>query len=271
MRLRDAYMTAAVLLWSACEVDRPVLAPSTGASLAMAADQGVSLVASATEWAGEPEVYDYVVPFAIEVHNRSASELRIKFEDFSLQGDAGYRTTALNPFQNALSEAQLSAADIQPAAYHYTPQRSRAAPRSNNSNNSAPSTAPPRRGTGYGGTGYYGGYGWGGGGLGWGLGGFYGPGFGPYNYWSWYPAGPPGWWWGSYYTMAPPPRRGTSPAARFALAEGSVAPKGHVRGYVFFHRPPQLAGDLSLLWVVKNTEGKIVTKLDVDFQYVGNE
>lgn len=252
-------------LTAAC-VERPMLVPATGAALAMATSHMASLTASATEWPGDPSIYDSVVPFAVQLHNKSDIEVLVNPNDFYLEAGDGFRINALDPFARALSvydpeegagfDAERGMVEL--AAYHYTPQRDRAAQQKSSPSKPNRSSPPPSNGGAY-----YPPYA--APMLGWGFWGSNYWGYSPYGGWWGYPFGPPGWWWGGFYSGGVSAQQRTPPALHYALRKGSLAPRGTTRGYVFFPRPRTMGNEVALVWLAKNSDGQIISRLRASF------
>jgi hypothetical protein len=73
--------------------------PKDGMDRAVAQMNGLTMVAFANQWAGDPyDLADYVTPIAVELYNGSPYEVRVNYADLALRDGSGFRYAAINPY-----------------------------------------------------------------------------------------------------------------------------------------------------------------------------
>jgi hypothetical protein len=93
-----------VVAAAAC-APHPMLVPEAGGDTAHASAAGLSLAAAADVWEAPPaDLPDYLTPIAVSLHNATAAPVSVRYQDFGLRNDAGFRFAALPPM---VAENQL--------------------------------------------------------------------------------------------------------------------------------------------------------------------
>jgi hypothetical protein len=96
--------------------------PRDGMDRAVSQMNGVTLVAFANQWAGDPyDLADYVTPIAVELYNGSPYEVRVNYADLALRDGSGFRYAAINPYIPATMYGENGPAPATPATPSATP------------------------------------------------------------------------------------------------------------------------------------------------------
>ena len=83
-------LLACLTLGTAACSFRPELVPAKGSDVAVAKDQGVTLVADASSWDGYPRDFeDVATPIAVEITNRSGKAVKLSLAEITLTTDNG--------------------------------------------------------------------------------------------------------------------------------------------------------------------------------------
>jgi hypothetical protein len=103
MRIANSIVLCALAV-AGCGPEFAVV-PQNGMERAVAQQSGVTMVAFANQWNGDPyDLADYVTPIAVELYNGSPYEVRVNLADLALRDASGFRYAAVNPYlQGAMS------------------------------------------------------------------------------------------------------------------------------------------------------------------------
>lgn len=102
--LRIVCFAAAAVL-SACATSRLALAPDAQhapgrSNVGVAESAGVRITAQANAWNGTPQnLSSEITPLRVSIENHSNRPLRVRYNDFSLASNLGYRYAALPPYR----------------------------------------------------------------------------------------------------------------------------------------------------------------------------
>jgi hypothetical protein len=230
MPARALWPALAALLAASCVSETKLQplpsAPTTRSGAVTTEAEGVRLVADGDAWRGSPSnLENLVTPVAVRLENQSGRPLRIQQEDFTLQGESGFRYAALPPLE--LKEEGLGVGGSGQVSFGVGVGM--AVPWA-----WAPGPFPST-------------YGWGPWGPGWYDPFFHGPWHGPWND-PWY--GPYG--YGSYgpyvggYWYPPPEPLPTRDMLRQALPEGTLEEGGTIAGFLYFQGVSEREGHVTL-------------------------
>lgn len=124
LRAAPAAVLAAGCATTATLTPAPSAEETGAAHAALAEVDGVNVIAQAQAWDGSRVVTDHVTPIQVRIENDRGEPLRLRYQDFALEGASGHRYAALPPFQvegkdgeYRLAEGSLSVAA--PTFYHH--------------------------------------------------------------------------------------------------------------------------------------------------------
>jgi hypothetical protein len=106
MTIRSWSATAAVAAVMAGCTTSYVVVPATGGRVAAASTRGISMAAYPETWDGHPtDLPDYLTPIWIDIVNQTSKTVRLRYEDFALTDQSGFRYSAISPYSG---QPQLS-------------------------------------------------------------------------------------------------------------------------------------------------------------------
>jgi hypothetical protein len=236
------------------------MSPVAGGKIGKVESAGLQLLADANAWNSRPyDLPEYLTPVRVQVTNGTNKEIAIRYDDFSLTDENGFRYAPINPYGSSPGKSSslapvVSTAELaiyRPAAGGQRAPWHSPAPRAIYARDHFGSYAP-----------FYGGHG---------TGFFIVPSIG-FNF-AWYAPWPYGFYYppdyGAYvYPWGYPyyPRDPTEDILRAGLPEGVLEPNGHVSGFVYFQNAGSRAHDLSLTWIAHTPAGEKVGELSIAFK-----